>query len=608
MELLPNELLTRIFSFLHPVYENLGGYALVCRRWDILLKHTASLWRHIHLEDDTSARPGMYKEYEQVLLSCLKRFGQFIHCIRSEEEAFFVNSQLRRTLSSLEHLRSLDVPVLVWTRIFAQSLRSASSLKSLTIDDHRGLIEGRSKEMFEKSKLHKRGIRLWDLRVLARHFPKLETLSLNICIYKLCRHEILPILDDLHLKELRLECVPYGMNELDTHSITALPPIKALLNSRHASLLTFLELRCVPVSACDLVLYLQNFKNLQHIATGISDSRDFLVASPLVLESRSITVFVLCGIESVRIENLKCVMPNLEVLLLTECDFLVSFEVHASKLLHFSVKTNCNLKRLSANCQRIEELEVQDCPSLELHNFRKFLAKVPVIRRIEISQDWRILKLDKSCCPQLRKLVVRDVSMCLSVMKINCPTLSVLKCTGDLDPEKRKLDPEFAGCEFGICAGHLKKVQINDVSNAKRIFIQCQTADLIQIGGVQPWQRPTEFVFRAQRQIDAISLKGLTLNCVQVFAPSVLHVAIEQCCIATGSKKCKFLFRCDVLETMRLIRCNRIKKFSLHVPCVTALTVDSCARLRDINLEGAKICRIRISNCPLLESKNETFT
>ena len=107
-------------------------------------------------------------------------------------------------------------------------------LKFLTVDDYRAQVKRRLQVGHRPVRIHKRGIRVWDLRVLARQFTSLESLTLNINIFKLCRHGIVPVLDKLNLKELNLECAPYGMDELLIEDIASLPPIKALMNSRHS--------------------------------------------------------------------------------------------------------------------------------------------------------------------------------------------------------------------------------------------------------------------------------------------------------------------------------------------------------------------------------------
>lgn len=89
MDKLPNEMLVKIFSYFHPIYENLASHAVVCRKWMELIENSALLWKHIHLDDNRHSCPNMENEYKKVLCDCLVRFGRFVHCIRAEEETFF---------------------------------------------------------------------------------------------------------------------------------------------------------------------------------------------------------------------------------------------------------------------------------------------------------------------------------------------------------------------------------------------------------------------------------------------------------------------------------------------------------------------------------------
>ena len=265
MDILPGELIAQILSYLHPIYEDLPRYCTICRRWERIIQNTGLLWRHIHLHDDRDARQEFEDDYASILCHCFKKYGHFIQCIRAEDQTYFTRTEVRRLLTSLPNLTRLDIPVLSWSRVFAQSLKSAPVFKFLTIDDYRALVKRRSQFGNRRLRIHKRGIRVWDLRVLARQFKSLESLTLNINVFKLCRHGIVPILDELKLKELHLECAPYGMEDLPSEESVSLPPIKALMNSRHSPTLVSLDLHYLPIGVSDLVSYLENFKFLKQL-------------------------------------------------------------------------------------------------------------------------------------------------------------------------------------------------------------------------------------------------------------------------------------------------------------------------------------------------------
>lgn len=607
MDILPDEIIAQILSYIHPIYEDLAGYSIVCRRWDRIIQNTGLLWKHIHLHDDRDAREALEDNYASVLCNCLKRYRQFIQCVRAEDQTFFTRPELRRLLTSLPNLTRLDVPVLSWSRVFAQSLKSAPVLKFLTIDDYRALVKRRSDCGNGPVRIHKRGIRVWDLRVLARQFTSLESLTLNINIFKLYRHGILPVLDQLNLKELHLEFAPYGMDELPNESVIS--PINSFMNSRHASTLVSLDLHYLPVSTEDLVSYVENFKCLKQLFVAVSFETNARAPSSVVLKSESITTLFLTGMPSTNVKSLKCVLPRLEVVLISECHHLISLEVHATNVLSFILQGSCQLANVKAQCKSIHDLLMYDCPAIEPEVVQEFLSECPCIKQMELSVDWGMIELDSHHCRVLTQLTIRDVTMSLSKLKVDCPTLEYFKCSGDASPAKHRNNRNVAGCDIEIRADSLKKFQMCDVGCANRVTVHCMEASIIQITGIQPWQRPLVVELNASRAIDTVFFTGLTIDMIALNSSYVEHVIIEKCSLAADRNKRRrtMRFKCGEIRALRLLRCPRMKKFSLHVKCVQNLSIDSCSNLRDLDVSASKLSRVRICNCPYLEQVNQTI-
>jgi len=390
-----------------------------------------------------------------------------MQCIRAEDQMFFTRVEVRRLLTALLNLTRLDVPVLSWSRVFGQSLKSAPVLKFLTIDDYRAHVRRRLQVGHQCLRIHKRGIRVWDLRVLARQFTSLESLTLNINIFKLCWHRIVPVLDKLNLKELNLECAPYGMDELLIEDIASLPTIKALMNSRHSSTLASLDLHYLPVSVADLVSYVENFKCLKQLFVAVTDVTNNTASDSLVLRSDSLATLFLTGLPSINVTSLKCVLPSLEVLLISECHYLTSVEVHATNVLSFILQGNCVLSKIKAYCKSIHDLLMYECPAFKADSFFDFLSECLNIKQMELSVDWSVIELDREHCGSLKQLTIRDVSMSLSKVKVVCLKLEYFKCSGDVCPEKHRNNRHVAGSDMEIWADSLKKCQISDVGCAK---------------------------------------------------------------------------------------------------------------------------------------------
>ena len=449
-------------------------------------------------------------------------------------------------LPSLESLRSLDVPSLSWNSTLVKSLKCAPVLRNLTIDDHRALFAKWCKtenDIALLPRLHKRGVRIRDLATFAKKLPKLETLKLSLNIYKLCSDDLVAVLDQLHLRELNLECMPYGLKDVKYHQLIQMTPLRRLALSKHAQILTHLEIRCLPISACNLGFFLKQFTSLESLVVGFNGAADAIAPRQLSLESSSLVIFMLDGLPSSRIEELKCVMPRLEVVAISECENLLLFELLATEVLFVIIKENCRLQKITGSCDKIQTLHLLDCPSLSYDNFRAFLAENPTIERMELITEWAELRLENKHCKSLTKLAIRETALSLTCVQLNCPTLRIFKCSGDLTPRKGVFAALVGGCEFHINSNHIKKFQINDISHLRRVNVKCLSIELIQIGGLQSFHRPLDLEVRAGQRIESMSLNRVALGSIEIQTPVVHSVILQHCALAFGNVKCKMQFR-----------------------------------------------------------------
>ena len=433
-----------------------------------------------------------------------------------------------------------------WNTTFINSLKCGPLLRSLTVDDHRALFSKWCKtaeDFAQLPKLHKRGVRLRDLRTFAKKFPKLETLKLSLNIFKLCNGNLVSVLDQLHLRELSLECMPYGMRDVMYDQLYEMAPLRRLALSKHAQLLTNLEVRCLPISAQTLNLLIKHFSSLKSLIIGFSGFDDIVAPRKLILESKSLAIFMANGLPSSRIEDLVCVMPKLEVVAISECDDLLTIELQANAVLFFVVNGNCRLHKISASSEIIQTLHLLDCPSLSYEHFRNFLKLNPSIERMELVTDWSELRLDTKHCRSLTKLALRDTGISLSRVQINCPTLRIFKCSGDLTPRKAVFSRLVGNCEFDINCDYVKKLQISDLVHLNRVNLRCSSAELIQIGGLQSVNRPLDLKVRTGQRLDKICLNRVGLGSIEIHSPEVRSVIMQSCAPARGNIRCKIQFR-----------------------------------------------------------------
>lgn len=80
MENLPNELLSEILGFVHPVYDGLIKLSTVCHRWNEIIHNTPSLWEHFHLK-----LVQLTKQEKNITFRCLREYNVFIKCLRVPE-------------------------------------------------------------------------------------------------------------------------------------------------------------------------------------------------------------------------------------------------------------------------------------------------------------------------------------------------------------------------------------------------------------------------------------------------------------------------------------------------------------------------------------------
>ncbi|XP_001629801.2 uncharacterized protein LOC5509252 [Nematostella vectensis] len=599
MESLPEEMIAHILSFFHQIYGKLLLLRTVCRKWKIIIDSSSVLWKHIHLDDTPDYFSGKrYLRFHGNLRVCLTRYKKYIHCIRADDQKFFENIEIRNLLVNLTNLRKLDIPILRWTRYFANTLLSRNLLKHVTIDDYQR--EGFYNIPEFSVRALQAGVRSWDMKSISRVLPSLEVLSLSCRRDKLIRLNIVSILGNLHLNELHLNVRP-DMRRAGRVPIVGVPPLRELLHTQHANILTTLEIRCLPVSMNDAVLFTKGFKSLQHLTLGcISTTNED--NTTLELRSESLKILHLSFMRNCTIEILKCEMHCLEGIAITECYNITSLEIDARILLTLTLRNNCSLKNIETKCSRLSDMEVRNCACLKWKDFQKMLRENQGIKRMELADtESESIEVNERDAPNLRKLAISEADVVLKRVYIDCPRLEVLKMIGSSSPRKRPRG-RHKGCSAFISSGSLRKVKILDVIYIERINIRCVSLkDLLVVrAGLLFSGNSLAIDLRAAESVGNIMLSDLALKQIHVYSPRIANLMLQSCCLATEKKgKCKVKIKCEVIEELRIIR-SGIKRFTLNVPFVRSLTLDSCHRLAALDVDLTKVKNIRVERCPNL--------
>lgn len=599
----PNEIIVQILSYIHPIYSSVLHLRCVCVQWKILIEKTSYLWKHIHLDDDRDCKHEHQDMYKRTLKLCFEKFGDFIQCLRAEDQHYCYDNQIRQRILSLKNLQKLDVPVLLWTRPYAERMKSAcgSSIKYVTIDDCK-IFDSDCVSGQEIRKAMSRGLEAWDFRFIHSWFPNLEVLCLHTSVHKIARNTIVSILNPLSLKELHLELTPYVMKQKRKKRRSDPFPVFEIMNSKHASILTSLELRYLTLKSKDLMMITKGLHGLKHLVVGsITSKSNASVNTDLCLESSSLRIVFLSSLPSSWTATIKVMMPVLEVLVISQCIDLDSLTIDANCLITLVLRDNHSLSTINAKCESLTDIQIEECSCLEWQSFKDLLKDCSFVERIELSTEWNSIELTRNDCPELRKVILRDVDLDLCRVNIDCPTLEIFKCIGHYVPSKKQRRVRFNNLEISLNSRRLQKVNIRDVFHAEKLTINCQSIDSFNISGRSLLPRPLHMVINASEKIGEISLHELCVQTVSVHCPLLGDFILGNCSLS-GDNKCRFKLQCEKIHAMRVLNCNTLRRFSLKVPYLENLTLDSCINMADIDVisEWGTVKNMRIVNCPLL--------
>ena len=124
---LPEEVLGKIFRYLHPVEDQLSLMAFVCRKWKSVLERTGSLWRVLHIN------PTRYNYWHfSLLCSIFRVYGHHIQKLIWREQSPVYESVFS-LISRLRNLRYLRLPIL-WTSPVVESLAPLSDLERIQVN------------------------------------------------------------------------------------------------------------------------------------------------------------------------------------------------------------------------------------------------------------------------------------------------------------------------------------------------------------------------------------------------------------------------------------------------------------------------------------------
>lgn len=176
---LPDELLARIFRYLHVVNDELPSLALVCTKWRTILQTHGILWRNIHVD------PNYYERWHfSLLCSIFRYYGCYVQRL-SWRESSPVFRSVFSWIPTLCNLRSLRLPIL-WTPEILRKLSALSCLEQVQINGGYELTDD-------------------ELEQVVVYYPNLKEISLNAC-WRITSNGIKRLMSSLpHLETIKIK-------------------------------------------------------------------------------------------------------------------------------------------------------------------------------------------------------------------------------------------------------------------------------------------------------------------------------------------------------------------------------------------------------------------
>lgn len=248
IEYLPDELLARIFGYLHPIFDQLPILSCVCRKWRDVLRHHSILWRTLHVD------PARYHLYHYSLVSSIFRYyGKHIQKLTWQENSPVYES-IFRLIPRLHGLKCLRLPVL-WTKPVVGSLSALCNLKEVQINGGFALSDD-------------------DLEQISRSFPRLREVTLNACWQITSAGVIKFLLRLTELRTIKLKInsgLPLQDARSDASMTQGIRIAKDLSDSIFCQLVRVLCLHFVPIQVEELWHVVKGLSNLRRLSISNCD-------------------------------------------------------------------------------------------------------------------------------------------------------------------------------------------------------------------------------------------------------------------------------------------------------------------------------------------------
>lgn len=606
MKQFPIKLLTQIFGFLHPVYDRLARFSVVCHRWKEIIQKTSSLWEHIHL------KPLQLTEKEKnIVFRCLREYDEFIKCLRVASLDVVFGSDfwffVQRVTLEMTNLTCLDIPTFPWNLEQFVAFKSAENLKELNLYGFWDLSNTQWTQNFSQPvSLINQG----HLQLIKVRCTQLEVLKLSINMFRLPEKALVEFLNNLDLKELQISA--YNSSEANVPmNRNSLKLLRCLLSSKYVSKITKLDLRYISIGHKELRLLLKLLKSLRYLKLCFLDIHRCMTGYQY-LDSRSLEHFTLDDLPAKNIVRLKCSMPKLRSLSISGCANLKSLQVVSSMLEQLFLNFLANLQSLHVTSTTLKHFEVANCQSLTAKTIEKVLQHNRRIEHCTIRgqiENFQFSQMEAGGV--LTELCLWITDFCkLENIQVHCPTLKSLMCNHhNLREEFPITTPESyidVRCNVLLDA-YISLPRINSID------IKCKAIKHLMLNvGQQKLDMPCSVVrVSTEKRLKTFCANNCIFTRVEINAEEIDNLDFSKCRI---NGEIKLNSNCIDMICMRnvtqenidlIARCGEIRKVFLR-GCHTLCTVTVFQDEKQLYDDTSQIEQTQVQNLqlPLSDSYN----
>ncbi|KAK3094089.1 hypothetical protein FSP39_024046 [Pinctada imbricata] len=560
---LPDELLARIFKYLHPIYDRLPLAGLVCRKWRQVLHDNGSLWRKIYVD------PLPYQHgHFGVLVTVLRVYGYHIQQL-SWRQSSPVYQNIFALIPNLKNLRCLRLPIL-WTRAVINSVSSLTQLERVQINGGYALSDE-------------------DLLMVAQSFPLLKEVSLNACWRVTARglDVFISLLKQIEIVKLKINS---GLRLNDPHSANAIVrgcEMVQMIASKCLSGPQFVKTLClhyIPLEMEQLwsaIKYLPNLKKL-----SISNCEELHGIRLLSDSLQTLCLFNIWNALFISIDS-----SSLRNLTIDHgLDSLEHLEVDAPNLRRSVIDGNNVLMTIRIKSNRLLYLEISNCENVDMATLRNTLRNSPNLISLRIgciSPD--SLTLDEYVIPNIQELCLLGDFACETI-HIRSPTLRLIHAEAENDLVTLN--------HLYVTANHLCKVALIGMPALRTLTIQCVSVDAIEMNLCSDDQLNLEScVIHALNAIGFLRLFDCKVNLFSLSTPLAQTVVLYRCQMSDYALRMA-LMGCHNISHLNLEKCKQFRTLVLETPLMKFLNIFGCSDVRSLDLADCpKLLALNMGQC-----------